>query len=415
MSNRIRVASVNMTEVGSTGNIMCAITELANQQGFDAQAFTTRAYDPQCNKKKDIINHRYYGCYAENTLHTILGKVTGYNGCFSYFGTKQLIRWFKKMKPDVIHLHNLHKFCIHLPVLFRYIKKNKISVIWTLHDCWSFTGHCPHFDIVKCEKWKTGCHSCLQYQKYPKTYVDRSKNLYALKKKWFGGVENMTLVTPSRWLADLVQQSFLKEYPVKVIHNGIDLSIFKPTPSDFREKYGIAEGKSIILGVAFDWGKRKGLDVFLELFKRLDGNKYQIVMIGTNEAMDTYLPKNIISIHRTTNQEELAKIYTAADVYVNPTREDNFPTVNIEAIACGTPVITFNTGGSPESLDETCGSVVPCDDVDAMEREIIKICSTTPYTAAACVKRAKQFDKYEKYKSYLTLYSTVSERNGSEQ
>ena len=215
----------------------------------------------------------------------------------------------------------------------------------------------------------------------------------------------MTIVTPSRWLAEIVRRSFLNQFEVKVIHNGIDLELFQPMVGEVREKYGLKD-KKIILGVSFDWGERKGLDVWLSLANRLP-EAYRIVLVGTNAETDKLLPKNILSIHRTENQQELAKLYSVADVFVNPTREDNFPTVNIEALACGTPVLTFRTGGSPESLDETCGSVVDCDDVDAMEREIVRICTENPYAKDSCVHKAKEYDKNERFKEYLKLYERV--------
>ena len=230
--------------------------------------------------------------------------------------------------------------------------------------------------------------------------------LYERKKQLLSGLD-LTIITPSQWLADLVKQSFLKEYPVKVIHNGIDLSVFRPTPSDFREKYHIPEDKFVLLGVAFGWGRRKGLDVFVELSRRLDPEKYQIVLVGTDDAVDKNLPENILSIHRTQNQQELAEVYTAADLFVNPTREDNYPTVNMEAIACGTPVVTFDTGGSPESVDEGTGVVVECDDVDAMEREISFIRRERPFAPEACCERAKQFDKNLRFQEYLNLLTGV--------
>lgn len=202
-----------------------------------------------------------------------------------------------------------------------------IAVFWPnylpLHLL-AFTGQCPHFEGIGCEKWRTGCHNCPQIDSYPKAYIDNSKQMYRLKRQWFTDVEDMTLVTPSQWLADLVKQSFLKDYPVKVIGNGIDLSVFRPAPSDFRQRYGIAPEKKILLGVAFGWGARKGLDVFVELEKRL-GNGYQIVLVGTDKAVDKQLPQSIISIHRTENQQQLAQIYTAADLFVNPTREKTIP------------------------------------------------------------------------------------------
>ena len=217
-------------------------------------------------------------------------------------------------------------------------------------------------------------------------------------------MKNLTIVTPSQWLADLVKQSFLKDYPIKVIHNGIDLTVFKPTPSDFRKKYGIPENKFILLGVAFGWGARKGLDVFIELAHRLNKEKFQIVLVGTDNNVDKQLPQEIISIHRTQNQAELAEIYSAADLFVNPTREENYPTVNMEAIACGTPVVTFRTGGSPEILTERTGSIVDCDDIDALQKEIERICETKPFSKEDCITRAKEFDENVRFKEYLELY-----------
>jgi glycosyltransferase involved in cell wall biosynthesis len=211
-------------------------------------------------------------------------------------------------------------------------------------------------------------------------------------------------VTPSQWLADLVKESFLKEYPVKVIHNGIDLEVFKPTGSNFRERHGLV-GKKVLLGVAFGWGVRKGLDVFVELARRLP-EEYQIVLVGTDDNVDKQLPENIISIHRTQNQRELAEIYTAADLFVNPTREENYPTLNMESLACGTPVLTFRTGGSPESVNEDCGMVIPCDDVDAMEAAILRL-ERHPLNPEACVCQAQDFDKMKRFAQYCSLYEKI--------
>lgn len=405
----MKVVEINMVAEGSTGKIMLQIGETARRAGHSVVTFSTHVFSTKYTKLPPAPNamHKYYGTYFENMIHNVCAHVTGINGKYSKFATWRLIRQIKKFKPDIIHLHNLHAFCICLPLLFRYIKKNNIKVVWTLHDCWAFTGHCPHFTMVKCDKWKTGCYKCPQYNdNYLRTYVDGSYKNFILKKKWFTGVKNMTLVTPSQWLADLVKQSFLKEYPVKVINNGIDLSVFKPTESNFREKYNIPKEKYILLGVAFGWGVRKGLDVFIELSKRLPEN-YQIVLVGTDDNTDKQLPQNIISIHRTQNQIELAEIYTAADLFVNPTREEVLGLVNVEALACGTPVITFNSGGSPECVDETCGSVVACDDIDMLEREIKHICIDKPYSKNACLERAKHFDMNERFQEYIELYKKL--------
>ncbi len=400
----MKIAQINMLSYGSTGKIMLQIADCAVAHGHTAKTFATTPF----NKKGKVSvesqkNHYIFGSFNENRIHCYLGIITGGNGLFSYAGTKELIKQLKRFNPDIIHLHNLHAFCINLPMLFGYIKKSRAKVIWTLHDCWSFTGHCPHFAMAKCEKWKTGCHNCSQISGYPESLVDNSKAMYSLKKSWFTGIENMTVVTPSQWLADLVSQSFLKDYPVKVINNGIDLSIFKPTKGSFREKYSISDNKKILLGVALGWGKRKGLDVFKSLAERLDDN-YQIVLVGTDDVTDRELPDSIISVHRTQNQQELAEIYSEADLFINPTREDTFPSVNIEALACGTPVLTFKTGGSPEIMDFSCGSVVACDDIDAMESEIIRICNKEPYSSDNCITRAKLFDMNDRFKEYVKLY-----------
>ena len=406
----MRIAQINMLTYGSTGKIMLQIARNARQHGHLVKTFSPVEFSRFGKKDTPKIDgHMEFGSFWENGFHHYCGTLLGADGCFSQQGTRQLIRELEAFQPDIIHLHNLHGFRQNLPMLFHYIKKHNIRVIWTLHDCWAFTGHCPYFTIEKCDRWKTGCHHCPQPRVYPKMYLDTSRIMYKMKKKWFCGVSDMTIVTPSQWLADLAKQSFLKEYPVEVINNGINLSVFQPTPSNFRERHGIGKDTFLLLGVAFGWGERKGLDIFIKLAKRLDSS-YQIVLVGTDDRVDAQLPTNIISIHRTQNQQELAEIYSAADLLVNPTREENYPTVNMESIACGTPVLTFRTGGSPEILDETCGSVVECDDLDAMEREIRRICADRPYSLEACLERAKSFDMNTKFEEYVRLYENCPYR-----
>lgn len=404
----MKIAQINMTYRGSTGKIMLQIADTARNEGNEVNTYAPIVFSRAEKVKPLIAPHHYtWGTQMESAFHYYAGSLTGRNGYFSGKGTRRLIRALKRFQPDIIHLHNLHGFCVNFPLLFQYIKKNKIRVVWTLHDCWTFTGHCPYFTMSGCDKWQTGCYGCDQYRRYPKSYVDDSKRMYQQKKKWFTGVENMMLVTPSQWLAELVRKSFMKDYPLQVVHNGVDLNIFQPTLSNVKMKYGIPNDTYIVLGVAFDWGKRKGLDVFVELSERLDSRKYQIVLVGTDDKTDKQLPKNIISIHRTDNQKELSQIYTAADVFVNPTREENYPTVNMEAIACATPVITFRTGGSPEIVDERCGTVVDCDDIDSLEREICRVCETKPYSEAMCLNRARAFDEKICFSKYLELYNLL--------
>ena len=397
----MKIAEINTVDYGSTGKIMFHIAQCARERGHIVRTFSKKWRKQVCPNEF----HSYYGTTLENGIHIILYRLIGFQGLFSWFGTRQLVKQLEEFRPDVIHLHNLHDSNICLPILFNYIKKNCIPVVWTLHDCWAFTGQCTYFDMSGCNRWISGCGSCPQLT--AKLPVDCSRYMWKKKQGWFTGVRNMIFVTPSQWLAGLVKQSFLKEYPVQVINNGIDLSVFKPTSSDFRERYGIGFGQYILLGVAFGWGTRKGLDVFVELSQRLDQKKYQIVLVGTDDVVDKLLPENIISIHRTQNQTELAEIYTAADLFVNPTREEVLGMVNIEANACGTPVITFRTGGSPECIDNSSGSVVDREDIDAMEHEIRRICTEKAFSEEDCLERAKFFCMNERFQEYVSLYSSL--------
>ena len=392
----MKIVQINATcGVGSTGKICVGISKVLAENDIENYVF----YGSSSNGYEYGIqysNHKYI------KLQALKSRVLGNFGFNSKTSTKTIIAHLESIKPDIVHLHNIHSHDCNLEMLFKYFKEKKQKLVWTFHDCWAFTGYCPHFTMMKCDRWKNECSNCVQRREFS-CFCDRSRSLFKRKKSLFSGLD-LTIVTPSQWLADLVKQSFLKDYPVKVINNGIDLEVFKPRESDFRKKYNL-ENKKILLGVAFDWGKRKGLDVFVELSKRLDSDKYQIVLVGTNESIDKQLPGNIISIHRTQNQTELARIYSAADVFVNPTREENYPTVNMESLACGTPVVTFRTGGSPEMLDETSGSIVDCDDTDALEKEIVSICANKPYSEEVCTNHSMGFDQNMKYKEYLQLYN----------
>lgn len=391
----MKVVQINSTcDTGSTGKICLSVSRLLTDKNIENYIFYTQG-------KSDYPLGVKYANEKYKKIQALKSRVLGNVGFNSHIATFNLIRKLDRIKPDIVHLHNIHGHDCNLTMLFNYFKKQQIKLYWTFHDCWAFTGNCPHFTLAKCGKWKTECKQCPQIRQ-TSWFFDNSNKLFNEKKQLFQDLD-LTIITPSQWLADLVKKSFLKQYPVKVINNGIDLSVFKPTDSNFREKYKIGN-KYIVLGVAFGWDKRKGLDVFVELSRRLDG-RFQIVLVGTDDNIDKRLPANIISIHRTQNQQELAEIYTVADVFVNPTREENYPTVNMEAIACGTPVLTFETGGSPEILDETCGSVVACDDVDATEKEIIRICKDKPYSTKLCLARANSFDMNERFKEYIYLYN----------
>ena len=401
----MKIFEVNSVPYGSTGRIMFQIANLVNAMG--GTAYTSSSFTKSRGEHFTCAHYKIGGAIGK-TAHIVLAKCTGRHGCYSHFATKRLIQKIKQVNPDVIHLHNIHGWYLNWKMLFDFLKTAGIPVIWTLHDCWAFTGHCPYFVAAKCEKWKTDCHDCPIYRSYPGCFLDDSKKQYALKKQCFTGVPNLTVVTPSQWLADLVKQSYLKEYKTVVINNGIDLTKFKPCKSDFREKYGL-ENKIILLGVAFDWTPKKGLDEFKQLAEDLP-EEYAIVMVGVSAAVAKELPDRIISIACTQSQEELAQIYSAADLFVNPTLEENFPTVNLEALACGTPVITYQTGGSPESITEKCGRVVPYKNYEALKNTISEMKNAKPAMSNASVERAKLYERNDAYQKYVMLYKTVEEK-----
>jgi len=379
---------------GSTGKICVAVSELLTEAGVEN-------YILYASGSSSYPAGKRYMSASEIKWQALKSRIFGNYGFQSKSATKRLIKELDQISPDIVHLHNLHGHNVHLGMLFSYLKQNNIKTFWTFHDCWAFTAYCMYFDMAACDKWTTGCKSCPQCKKYS-WFFDRSRKLYQAKKDLLEGLD-LTVITPSHWLADLVKKSFLGNCPVKVVHNGIDLSLFRPCESDFREKHGIAPDKTILLGVANKWEPRKGLDIFLRLAERLDRSKFQIVLVGTDDAVDKQLPESVISIHRTANQVELAELYTAADVFVNPTREDNFPTVNLEALACGTPVITFRTGGSPEALTNECGIVIEQDDFEKLYKEINKK-SFLSLSVNSCLRRASEFDQNVKFKEYMELY-----------
>lgn len=330
--------------IRSTGRICTDIADALEKQGHEVKIAYGRFDVPEQCKKYAVKIGNQLGVY----FHIGESLLMDNSGMLSKKVTEQFISWVKEYNPDVIHLHNIHGYYIHVPTLFNYLKECNKKILWTLHDCWTFTGHCAYFDFVDCKKWKTGCFHCeLKHEYPPCVLLDRSKENYLVKKNMFTGISNMTLITPSKWLADLVKESYLKEYDVKVIHNQINYDVFYPVASNLKEKYHILN-KKVVLGVASIWEKRKGLDDFIQLSKKLNDD-YVIVLIGLNKKQLKSIPKNVIGIEHTSNVQELAQWYSCADVFLNLTYEDNYPTTNLEAIACGTPVITYNTGGSPES------------------------------------------------------------------
>ncbi len=362
----MRVLIINeVCGMGSTGKIVSAIADDYERRGETVRiAYGRLASVPEKDRHRAVRIGHSLGVYA----HALFTRLTDRHGFYSRHATRRFLHWAEGYDPDLLWMHNLHGYYINIQMLFEWLKMRPgMKVYWTLHDCWSFTGHCAGFSFVGCDRWQEHCRDCPQSRTYPASYVDRSFDNFERKRQLFTGAPNLTLITPSRWLAGLVKQSFLKEYPVEVRYNEIDREIFRPTPirEEFMTRYHL-QGKRIVLGVANVWEKRKGLQDFVRLSSLLDRERYAIVLVGVTAKQKRQIPQEIVAIGRTANQNELAAIYSAASVFFNPTYEDNYPTVNLEAEACGTPVITYDTGGSSETLHDPRSVVVPQGDLDAV-------------------------------------------------
>lgn len=349
-----KLVQINTVCNTSTGRIMGDIQREALRQGYDAISFVGRRKpftDIKCEK---------IGSSLSFWLHVAINTVFDRQGYGSYFVTKKMVKRIKEEKPDIIHLHNLHGYYLNLPVLFDYLTKEfQGKVFWTFHDCWPFTGHCPHFAAAGCEKWKAGCHHCPKKTEYPISFfLDASRKNYQDKKRMFTDLKDLTVITPSEWMADWIRNSFFKDYRIEVVNNGIDLEKFSYKPKEeILEKYKIPKKKKILLGVASIWDKRKGMADFLQLSEKLTG-EYQIVLVGLSKRQIQGLPSNVTGIERTEDTEELAALYSLAHIFINPSVEESFSLVTVEAFACGTPVIVLDTSAVKELVCKDNGVVL---------------------------------------------------------
>ena len=395
---------------GSTGKIAEQIGERIIEQGGECYLAFGYYDNPGHSTQIRIGSDRGI------RLHKRLAKYLDTHGLHSTRVTRRLIERIREINPDVIHLHNLHGDYINYRVLFEYLRTTATPVVWTLHDCWSFTGRCAHYMTNGCNKWRSECHDCQFKRSYPKTKLfDRSRQTHRLKRELFTSLgDRLTLVPVSEWLAGDARQSFFSRTRIRTIHNGIDISTFSPTESIVaRRELGLSEDKHIIIGVASAWSQSKGLYDFYKLREILPRENYEILLVGLSDKHLASLPEGIIGIKRTQNAAELAMYYSAANVFINPTYADNYPTTNLEAIACGTPCITYRTGGSPESITEATGYVVEQGDMDALTGAIKAICERgKEQYVEACRKYAEEnFDKRTCYERYIELYNEILTNN----
>lgn len=397
----MRVLMINsVCGIKSTGRICTDLADALTQKGHKVKIAYGRENVPEQYKKYAVR----IGTDLEVKIHGLQSRIFDNTGFGSNKATKKFLEWADKYNPDVLHLHNIHGYYINIELLFKWIKSRpKMKVIWTLHDCWAFTGHAAYCDAVNCNRWQKKCYDCPNKAEYPKSFVDRSSNNWIQKKRIFNGLKNLIIVTPSFWLAGLVKKSFLSDYDVRVIYNGVDLDIFKPSASDFRKKYHI-ENKKILLGVASTWSERKGLKDLVRISNELD-DEYSMVLVGINQEQIHSSNSKIICISSTNNPRELAEIYSAADVFINPSVEETMGLVTVEALACGTPVITYNRTAVPEVVSESCGYTV-----DPSYKNIIPLLSKMGFNEEDCIAQARKFEKNKQYNVYLELYNEVNKK-----
>lgn len=396
-----KLVQINIVCNGSTGKIMCDIAKEAEKKGFESYIFYGRG---NSNKELNCIK---IGNKLSVYFHVLITRLFNKHGHGSYFVTKKLVGQLKKINPDIIHLHNIHGYYINIKILFKYLKKEyKGKIIWTLHDCWTFTGHCSYFTAIDCKKWKSKCFNCPQIKSYPKSwFFDSSKKEQQFKKKQFSNIPNLTIITVSKWLEELVKQSFLNKYTVKTISNGIDLNVFKPIYDEkIKVKYNIPKNKKILLGVSNIWEKRKGLDIFIKL-STLISNNYIIVLVGLTKNQISNLPKNIVGIERTDNQNELVKLYSVADVFVNPSLEETFSLVTIEAMACGTPAVVCNTSAVKDLIVKNVGLVIDKHEAkDYLNKINLILDKDKKYYKNDLKTHVLNYTKEKSIKNYISIY-----------
>lgn len=402
----MKLVQINTVCNGSTGNIMHSIQLAAHESGFTTMSFVGRR---SCYSDVPCIK---FGNPISFWFHVILNTITDRQGHGSLIQTQNLIRELRKINPDIIHLHNLHGYYLHIPTLFRYLSTEYNGhIFWTFHDLWPITGHCPHFVLADCNKWKVQCHHCPNKKTYPiSLFFDSSKSNYREKKKLFSSVNNMEIIVPSTWMATHVNDSFLASKPCHVIHNGIDTNIFSYRYNESTyTKYNIAKSKFVILGIASIWEYRKGLNDFLSLADYLTNNnlhEYEIVLVGLTPAQIKQLPPNIIGIPRTENREELAELYSRANVFMNPSSEESFSLVTVEAMACGTPAIVLNRSAVSELVPDNVGIVLNNNTTEDYFNAIVQL-QNHPLNQNTIRHHAEKYSISQMTKQVISLYTKI--------
>lgn len=390
----------------STGRIMKEIGEIAIAAGWESWIAYSGARDGVPQHSSQLIP---VGNKLDLALHAVATRLFDAHGLVSRRATKRLIRRIREIDPDIVHIHNVHGYWLNYPLLCRYLQESGKPVIWTVHDCWLYTGHCYYYSAVRCERWQTGCGHCPQKRAFPASWLfDRSARNWRDKQRAFGSLPRLTIVPVSDWIRGEMSRSFLKDKRFQVIHNGIDLEVFRPEAATGA---GQPAG-TVILGVATLWHEEKGVRDFVALAGMLRPDE-QLVLVGRmSEKQRAAFPSKVRLVERTENVAKLAELYAGATAFVNPTWQDNYPTVNLEAIACGTPVVTYRTGGSIEAVTEGTGFVVEQGDVAGLLARVRELAALDRQTVRErCRSHAlRHFNKYERYQDYIRLYEDLAAR-----
>lgn len=404
----MRVFEINtVCGTGSTGRIAVDLAHMLKEHGDECCIAYSRGDAPE-----DVDTFRF-GNKAEIYWHGIMTRLSDRHGMYSKGATRELIRRIQEYQPDVIHLHNIHGYYLNIEILFDFLREYHRPVVWTLHDCWTYTGHCSHYTCVECEKWKSGCYDCPLKREYPGSmFADRSTENYRMKKRLFTSLEKLHLVTPSDWLKKEVEKSFFKGIPCTAIPNGIEIEKFIHKKSDLRDRLEI-HNKRVILGVANVWTEQKGIGDFIELSKILN-ESYQLVMVGVDQKRRKLLPSNIIALEKTKNIEELIELYSMSDIYFNSSIEETMGMTTGEAICCGTPVVAYRSTAIPESVGAGCGIILEPHDIEGVARAFDEILNSKEQYEQACHAYRNRFDKKVSNDMYYQVYCKMINSKGND-
>jgi len=395
----MRILQINSVYMkGSTGKI---VYDISNEVSTDSDSYVIFGRQSGVPSKNIHFVYNHFSFY----YHVFLTRIFDRHGFGSKNITRRVLKLIENINPDIIHIHNLHGYYLNIRILLEYLTLFNKPIVWTLHDSWLYTGHCAYYTMHQCNKWMEMCQKCPARNDYPKSIMfDNSKINFQTKKSLLQNFANITFVTPSNWLKSEVEHSYLKNHEIRVISNGINLTVFKPSEKNFfsDDRYN---NKFILLGVSNGWDNRKGLNVFHELSKILD-DSFVIFLVGLSKKQIKELPNNIIGVEKTGSAVELAEIYSSADLFVNASVEETFGLVTLESLACGTPVVVFDATAIPEVVTPKTGYVVNKNDINGL-RKVILNAREKPLNSSDCIKHAGKYDSKTMSKHYKLLYKEL--------